>query len=184
MELIAEHSLAGAVRLTGSVFTNRITQLINQDQNPDGTLSFRNLGNVTAKGFESQVEATWRDDYQARLSYTFQQTRDELTAGTLSNSPRHLAKLNLIAPLKRGRLFAGLEAQYIAGRSTEEDERVPGFTVVNLTAFAPRVARHLDFSLSVFNVFNRRYVASESDPTIAPVIQDGRTARVKLTYRF
>ncbi|MGZ4838632.1 MAG: hypothetical protein ACXVZR_08790, partial [Terriglobales bacterium] len=94
------------------------------------------------------------------------------------------AKLNLIAPLKRGRLFANLEAQYTARRSTDELEPVPGYTVVNLTAFAPRLAHNFDFSFSVFNLFNRRYFSAESDPTIPPVIQDGRTARVKLTYRF
>jgi iron complex outermembrane receptor protein len=130
------------------------------------------------------VEAKSQNEFQARLSYTFQQTRNDLTGAALSNSPKHLAKLNVIAPLKRGRLFAGLEAQYTARRSTDDGEHVPGYMVVNLTAFAPRVARNLDFSFSLFNLFNRRYFSAEGDPTIPPVIQDGRTARVKLTYRF
>ncbi len=183
LELLAEHTFAGVVRVTGSAFSNRISDLINQHEEADGNFMFRNLGRVSARGLEAQVEAT-HNEYQARISYTFQQTRDQITGAALSNSPKHLAKLNFIAPVKPGRLFAGVEALYTARRTTTRGEPVGGFAVVNLTAFAPRLARNLDLSFSVFNLFDRRYADPCGDEQAGPVIQDGRTVRLKLTYRF
>jgi len=43
------------------------------------------------------------------VSYTYQVTEDKETGEILSNSPKHLAKLNIIAPLLKEKIFLGLE---------------------------------------------------------------------------
>ena len=44
-----------------------------------------------------------------RMSYTYQETQDQHTGARLTNSPRHIAKVNLLAPLFQDKLFAGTE---------------------------------------------------------------------------
>ena len=51
----------------------------------------------------------------------------------LTNSVRHMAKLNLIAPLIQKRLFAALDAQYTGRRITLKGNTVAGFAVFNVT---------------------------------------------------
>ena len=62
---------------------------------------------------------------------------------------------------------------------------VSGFAVVNLTLFSQNLLKGLDVSASVYNVLDKRY----SDPSSpfhqqASIEQDGRSFRLKLTYRF
>ena len=60
-----------------------------------------------------------------------------------------------------------------------------GFGVVNATLFSQKLARGLEISASVYNLLDRQY----SDPA-TPLHQqdtlqrDGRSFRVKISYRF
>ena len=79
-------------------------------------------------------------------------------------------------------LFAGLEVGYLSSRQTLAGSSVGGAAVANLTFFQQRIARGLDLSASVYNLFGTRY----SDPASEEfrqdsIAQDGRTARVWLT---
>jgi len=60
-----------------------------------------------------------------------------------------------------------------------------GYGIVNLTLFSRNIIKNLEFSASVYNLLNRQY----SDPasvfhTQDVLAQDGRSFRLKLTYRF
>ena len=108
-----------------------------------------------------------------------------LTAESLSNSPRHLAKVNLIAPLLRDKLFASFEGQEMASRLTVLQTRVGGAFVANATLYSQNLLGKLSVSASIYNLFDKRYAdpVGQEIPD-ASVIQDGRTFRVKLTYGF
>ena len=103
----------------------------------------------------------------------------------LSNSPMHLAKVNVIIPLLPEKVFSGIELQYTGKRKTLRDENAGGFVVTNITLFGQRLFKNLDFSASVYNLFDKKF-GDPGGPELRQDIinQDGRTFRVKLTYRF
>jgi iron complex outermembrane receptor protein len=102
----------------------------------------------------------------------------------MTHSPRHLAKLNLSVPLVSKTLFASVDAQYMSARHTQAHVEVGGIVVMNLTVFARRLGKTVDISGGLYNIFDTQYV----DPGVrehvqAGIPQDGRSARITLTYR-
>ena len=180
-ELIYEQGIGPHLRSTLSLFYNQIDNLIVFDS----TGKYANAGNALAKGLEAGVEGFWTGGIRTRVSYTIQEAEDQASGARLTDSPRHLGKLNLSVPLVRDRLFAGLEWQYTSGRMTAVGTEAAGFGVVNATLFSQKLARGLEISASVYNLLDRQY----SDPA-TPLHQqdtlqrDGRSFRVKVTYRF
>ncbi|MGH8773262.1 MAG: TonB-dependent receptor, partial [Burkholderiales bacterium] len=123
----------------------------------------------------------------ARASYTLQQTTDKNTGELLTNSPKRLGKLNLVAPLLGKTLQVGLEFQYVSARKTILGE-TGGYGVTNFTLLSEELAKGLELSASIYNVFDKEF----SDPTgddlanigLDSIRQDGRSYRLKLIYRF
>ena len=171
--------------LVGFYYT--IDDLINLEMgSPDGLLVFRNLGHTTSKGVEVELEGRWPSGLLSRVSYTYQQSRDEQTGQTLTDSPRHLAKFHLIVPLVREKLFGSVEVLYASSRKTRSGASADASVVTNLTLFSVHLpVKGLELSASVYNVFDTRYSTPVSDAHQQEAIeQDGRTFRVKLTYPF
>jgi outer membrane receptor for ferrienterochelin and colicins len=155
---------------------------------------YQNLGSIDAAGVDLALEAFWLGGVRGRASCTFQQTYDSSTGEVLTDSPQQLAKLNLSVPLLKDRLFAGVEFLYEGERTTTHltptGALVAGgnaapYGVVNLTLFSQNLLKGLDLSASVYNLLDWDY----SDPSSLGhrqdlIAQDGRSFRVKLTYRF
>jgi iron complex outermembrane receptor protein len=60
-----------------------------------------------------------------------------------------------------------------------------GFETVNFTLFSHDLIKSLEFSGSVYNLFDTRYGDPSSRFHLQDIIeQDGRSFRLKLTYRF
>ncbi|MDH3514356.1 MAG: TonB-dependent receptor, partial [Gammaproteobacteria bacterium] len=123
-------------------------------------------------------------------SYTLQQAEDGDTGVRLSASPRHLLKMNLTTPLFSGAWQAGLEVQHMSERTTPIDGTVGSNTVTNLTFASNRLAKNLELSASLYNLFDEKYADPPSvehcdalDRCLDGITQDGRSFRVKLTYR-
>ena len=181
-EVVVEQYARSNIRLAGSAYIYNIRDLISVD-----TVSglFENLDRVEARGIEMEVEKHFRRGWRLRYSSTLQQTRDQKTRDLLTNSPRHLAKLNADFPLRGEALTAGVEAQYTSTRLTLAGNNAPGFTVVNLTLLSRHLARGLDLSASVYNLFDTTYADPGSEHILQDTIeQDGRNYRVKLTWGF
>jgi len=189
-ELVYEQGIGKYLRSSLSGFYNKIDDLITfKDQR------YQNLKGAEAKGLELALDGFWPSGMRGRASYTFQQTRDRSTDEVLTDSPRHLAKLNLSVPLWKDKIFAGLELQSVSKRTSSHlGTDIPGtdagaYGVVNLTLFSQNLAKGFDLSASVYNLLDRKF----SDPASQvhgrlheqdTIEQDGRTFRVKLTYRF
>jgi len=121
----------------------------------------------------------------ARASYALQRTEDGGTGAELSNSPRHLFKGNLIVPRYRDKLFAGLELQYHSTVRTLSGRRADDFAIGNLTLFSAEIVKGLEVSASVYNLFDTKYGFPGAGGHLQDTIsQDGRSFRVKLTYKF
>jgi outer membrane receptor for ferrienterochelin and colicins len=172
--------------MSASGFYNRIDHLISQAIDPaNGLIHFVNLEGLRGKGLEFQFSAKRPSGWEARLSYTLQVSHSTLGAQSLSNSPRHLGKANLIVPLLQKKLFASFEGQEISRRRTVFETNLGGAFVANATLSSKDLLGKLRVSASLYNLFGKHY----ADPVGqeirgGSVAQDGRTFRVKLTYRF
>lgn len=103
----------------------------------------------------------------------------------LDNSPRHMAKLNLIVPLVHQQLFAGVEGQFLGRRLTLLQNSLSSYQVFNVTLLGHTVGKHLDVAASLYNLLDKKYFdpGRPEDPEDA-IQQDGRDFRIKLTGRF
>ncbi len=185
-ELVYEQCLKGPLRLSLAGYYYDINDLISQTIDPaDNMFVFNNIEEIHALGLETGLEATFENGWSGRLSYARQRAEQADTHARLSNSPGHLAKLNVIAPLVEDKLFAGLELMYSSSVNTLIGNKVDDYWTANLTLFSRRFAKGMELSASVYNLFDQRYgYPGAGEHAQAVLLQDGRSFRVKLTYRF
>ena len=99
-ELVVERYIGNRLRVGAIGFYYHVNDLITQQTDPeDDLLVYNNVDSMRAKGLELEAETKSAAGYHSRVSYTFQSSRDTQTWSRLTNSPRHLAQLNLMAPL-------------------------------------------------------------------------------------
>ncbi len=191
-ELIYEQEIGEHLRSSLSGFYNEMNDLLVFSSG-----SFTNF-NAKAKGVEVAFEGNWANGIRGRASYSFQETHDSAAGWDLPDSPEHLLRFNVIVPLYRDKVFAGLEMQYTSGRLslhnttdptgqpiTVQGEDAGGFGIINLTLFSQKIIKNLEFSASIYNLLDRNYFDPASQFHKQDILaQDGRTFRVKLTYRF
>lgn len=185
VEAVVEHKLNQQFDISGSVFRNKIRNLISLEIDPSNSQAqYVNSAGATATGLEAELGAHFADRLKTTVSYSFTDVESN-SPQDLDNSPHNLGKLNLSSPLVRKKLFASLDAQYTSARETLAGNTVRGFSVFNFTLLGHALGRHLDLSGSVYNVFNKKYFdpGRPEDPEDA-IQQDGRTFRIKVTGRF
>jgi len=190
-ELVLERRLDPRTRAVAAAFHYQISNLIDlttvegdPDDPTDDLLRFENLSKVKADGLELEAERRWEDGSQLKASYTWQVVRDD-KGQRLDNSPRHLAKLHYARPLLDNRLRLGLEGQYLSSRSTAKGGKVGAYPLFNLTLSAPKMAKGLELSASVYNLLDRSYADPGSDEHVQDrLMQDGRRYQLRLSYRF
>lgn len=185
-EIVWEQDLGKGFRATAVGYENRIGGLISQMLDPlDGLIIFDNLDRVRAVGAEIEVEGKWSNGLQGTASFTLQRTEDRLTGEILTNSPASLAKLSMIAPLSKGRLFLSLEEFYISKRKTLDGNFAAGSWLTNMRLFGQNLGKGLELSAGVYNLFGAVYGDPGGEEHIQDVIiQNGRSFRLKLTFLF
>jgi len=186
VEFLYQQLLGPNVWATANIYYHRIRDLITQETDPeDGLLVYRNMGRVTGRGLELEVEGRWGKGLHGRLSYTLQQTQSVETDKVLANSPTHLIKLNGSVPLYEDKLFLGLEQQFTSDRVTLAGKQARDYFLTNVTLSGKNFLKGLQASASVFNLTNRKY----DDPAGGEhrrdkIQQDGRSFWLKLLYKF
>jgi outer membrane receptor for ferrienterochelin and colicins len=184
-EFVYDQYLGKNLRFIFDAFHNDIRDLIALQVDPaDDLLIFRNADDVESNGIELGLEGKWVSGLRGRASYSFQNTEYD-DGHRLTNSPHHMAKLSLIAPLAPEKLFAGLELQYMSRRKTLSGRHTDDNLIANITIFSENIVKDLEFSASVYNLFDTKFHDPGSGEHIQDEIeQDGIGFRVKLTYRF
>lgn len=180
-----EQQLAGNSHIKAALFRQRVSNLISETLDPaDGLLIFKNVDGATASGLDLAIDRSWAGGLRGRASVSWQRAIDDATGAILKNSPQHLAKLHLSAPLFGHDWRAGLETLYVGRRNTLQSQ-AGGYWISNLTLFSDRLAPGLEISASAYNVFNRRY-ADPAGPEFVPdtIAQNPRSLRLKLRYGF
>jgi len=136
-------------------------------------------------GAEFEAEVKTRQGIDARGSYTFARTENAQTGLSLTNSPRHQAKLNISFPIAPRRVFAGFDLQDLSSRLTLQGAQAPEFVTSNVTLFGKRLYKGAALSLSVYNLLNEKYADPGAEEHLQDMIrQDGRSLRLKFTYSF
>lgn len=185
-EMVLERALTPNLSATLSGFHYVMDDLIGQRVDPDDDLLvFANLDEVKAQGVEFALNGRWERGLRARTSYAYVDAEHNATGQTLANSPAHLAKLNLIVPVLEETLFAGLEIQYNGSSRTLVGDPADDFVLTNLALTYTSPSKRLEIAAGLYNLFDVDYAypgyGEHAQDTIE---QDGRTFRIKLTYRF
>jgi iron complex outermembrane receptor protein len=103
----------------------------------------------------------------------------------LDNSPPLLAKLNFSSPLGSMGVRLGFELQYAGERQAIDGTDLDGYWLSNLHLRADDWVKGLEVSLGLYNLFDARYDHPGSDINWQNALeQDGRSVRLKLSYRF
>jgi iron complex outermembrane receptor protein len=186
-ELIVEQYLGKHLRGTVAGFYYEIDDLITLRTDPDDDLLFfTNADAIEAYGVEVEVEGKWPRGWTGRVSYAYARTEDGDTGKRLTASPEHLVKANLIAPLVRDTLFAGVELQYTSRRKTVAGTTTSAVVLTNLTLSSPDLLLPgLFVSASVYNLFDEEYSDPASEEHVQDALErDGRLFRIKVRYAF
>lgn len=185
-EIVYEQYISNHLLGTVSGFHYNINNIISQTIDlADSLLVFKNIDEVETNGLELELNGKWANGLEARASYTFQEAENNKTHQELTNSPRHLAKVNFIFPIIYEKLFSSVEEQYTSNRKTLKNNYSNDFFITNLTVFGQFLVKRFEFSASVYNLFGKKYADPGSEEHRQDVIsQDGRSYRLKLTYKF
>ena len=185
LELIFEKYLTQEIRAELNFFHTNIDDIISLTTTPDDLLQNRNVGNAESIGTEVQLEANYANGYQGRISYSLQETKSKTTNERFTNSPTHMVKLNLIAPIWSDSVFAGLETQYMSSRKTRLGNNVSDHVITNLTLFNQNWFKGVELTAGLYNLFNERFFDPGSAEHIQNGIrQNGRTFRIRASIDF
>ena len=185
LELVAEQKLSGGLKASGSAYVYRIDDIITQLRGADGVLVFQNAYSVRARGIELELDGAYASGLLFRASWAIQRADIEATGEELDNSPRHLIKLNASLPVYRDLVHAGVEARLTSALETISGKEAPRSIVVDATLRGNAPLRGLQWSASLYNLFDEAYASPGSVGNLQDTIrQDGRGFRLKLGYRF
>ena len=186
LETRVEQGLGRYFQLSSGVYRNRIDDLISLASIPGGNFQYQNAGGAVATGMDVEFTGRASTGLQGKVSFDYVDAHNE-GAGSLplDNSPRHMAKANLIVPLVHQQLFAGLDAQFLGRRLTLLQDSIGSYQVFNFTLLGHTFGKHVDVAASVYNLSDKKYFDPGRPEDPEDVIQqDGRSFRIKITGRF
>jgi iron complex outermembrane receptor protein len=192
-EGVLDQRLGQRLTITAAGFCNHIGSYIQQQTVDVGGIDQTTFSNskASAKGAELELIGKLPSGVEARLSYTYQDARNDVPGGVLPDSPKHLGKLNIAAPLFHRVLTPAVEAQYMSRSSTQWPSVGYSSTpvLVNVNAFS-RPWRGFSVSGGAYNLVGRSmsertfgYFEQTHDvPSSSLLADDRRTLRLKLTW--
>ncbi len=194
-ELSYEQEVGKHIRFSLTGYYNEVKNLI--------AFYSGNFNNIDAqtKGLEIAVEGAWNHGVRGRASYSLIKTHDNIDTLDIPDSPNHLLKFSLSAPIYQDKLFAGLELLFTSQRRTFQDtsdasgqpitlqgSEIGGYGIINFTLYSQHIAKNLEVSAGIYNLLDAKF----SDPAThvsqfhvenaIPGI--GRSFRIKASYRF
>jgi outer membrane receptor for ferrienterochelin and colicins len=182
-ELLVEHRVNHALKVTSALFHNEVRALIEYVLVDRGVVGqYQNSGKAKSTGIETEAEGEWRG-MQGRLAHVWQRGWNTATSDDLSNAPRHLTSVNVQLPLG-GPASGSVEVRSMTARLSASGATVPGHTVANVWASVrlPR-ARGVHLSAGVYNLLDARYADPTGDDFVQGSIpQAERNVRVQLEF--
>jgi iron complex outermembrane receptor protein len=156
-ELVAEQQFNSKIYGTLSLYTFEMRGLIEQAIDPlDGLLQFQNLEKVRGKGVEVGLNIRLQNGLKGYINYSFQNNKNVLDNEKISNSPSHVFKFGLSAPIGKY-FFASLETFYESNRITVYRTGTDPYLLTNLHISSRKLLNHLKFSFQARNLFGVEY---------------------------
>lgn len=193
LELVIDHRFSQSLLVRGSVYhwemqglvTLGTTMAVDPGTGDPVELSQYQSGeDVEATGVELSTDKTWDWGGRLRGSVSYQDVAYASGAG-LDNSPQLLGKLNVSGPLAATGLRFGYELQYSSKRQAIDGTDLDGYWLSNLNLSTDTWAKGLEVSLGLYNLFDARYEHPGADINWQNALeQDGRSARLKVSYQF
>ena len=190
-EAIAEWHVDRNFKLTGDLFYNHITQLLEQESTiPDyGDVGrFVNSGRYHAFGFELEAERRWDSGRLLKASYSYSRLTDDIGGGQAVASPYNLVKLHYAEPLFDGFARLGVENIFVDQRLTPQGGVADAYNQLNLNLSSDRIYKGLDLSFGIYNVLDSHYPmvggTGASDLTSNVVPMNGREFRLRLQLTY
>jgi iron complex outermembrane receptor protein len=194
IEGVVDHQLNAKFSLSAAGFYNHIGSYIQEQTIVVGGMDQTTFSNsrASAGGAELELLGKLPSGLESRLSYTYQDAHSDVAGGHLPNSPKHLAKLNLAAPLFNRVVTPSLEAQYMS-RSLSQWPEV-GSTLppvrVNINVYT-RSWHGFSLSAGAYNLVGRSMSATtfgyfeqtHDIPSSSLLGDDRRSFRFKLTWK-
>jgi iron complex outermembrane receptor protein len=185
LELVADHRVGADLALRGALYQWTMHDLVTLGIEPvSGIPQYQPGPRVEARGLELSADKTWSGGARARASVSLQDVA-YAGGGALLNSPKVLARLNVSAPLPWWGLRAGYELRHDSARLSLDGSRLPGYALSNVHLTTSALAKDLELSLNVGNLFDKRYAHPGADTNWQNALeQDGRSLRLAAQYRF
>jgi iron complex outermembrane receptor protein len=148
------------------------------------TGDFQNTAPIDARGIELSSDRTWDSGVRLRDSVSVQRA-DYAHGGDIVNSPKLLGKLNFSSPLPAAGMRLGYELHYEGSRLTLDGTTLGGYALSNIYLSMESLVTGLELALAIDNLGDKRY-AQPAAPTNwqNSLEQDGRSVRIKASYRF
>ena len=185
LELVADHRVDRNLALRASIYQWSMRDLVTLGiDTASGLTQYQSGSKVKARGLELSADKGW--DSGARLRGSLSMQNVSHADGTKPlNSPKLLGKLNLSAPLPWAGLRAAYELRYDSQRLSLDGTDLGGYALSNLQLSTTALAKGLEVSLGVYNLFDKRYAQPGADTNWQNALeQDGRSVRLKASYRF
>lgn len=187
-EFVWEQQLASRLQVTGSVFGNRVSDLITQRSGSSETIDGLYYGNadvVRARGLEVELQGELPGRAHIRLAQVVQAARLQTTGNIVSNAPRRVTTAVVDVPVPGTDAVVAFNGYYIGERRRVNGGLVDGAFVSSLSVTRRTSARGIGVGVTVYNLFDAAYGDPGSVEHRQDVLpQDGRTALARLSWRF
>jgi outer membrane cobalamin receptor len=179
LEFDLDHRVGRDLTLRASVYRWTLHDLILEN---DLTQQYQNTQPVDTRGVDLSTDKTWDSGARLRDSVSIQHANYR-SGGEVANSPEILGKLNFSSPLPIDGVRLGYELRYDSSRLTLGGTPLGGYALSNLFLSTESLARGLEISLGVGNLFDKHYAQPASANHWQDSLeQDGRSVRVDLHY--
>jgi outer membrane receptor for ferrienterochelin and colicins len=190
-ELASEWHVLPDLKLTANLFFNHISQLLEQENEPDygSNGPFINEGHYDIFGFELEAEKRFANGRLLKASYTYSDATDESDGGEWAYaSPKNLFKLHYAEPLFDHFATIGIENIFVDERRTPQHGIADAYYQLNINLTSDRLIPGLDISAGAYNLFDTHYEmyggTGPADITQNVIPMNGREFRLKLQWTF
>jgi iron complex outermembrane receptor protein len=179
VEFDVDHRVGRDLALRASVYQWTLHDLILEN---GITQQYQNGQPVDTRGIELSTDKTWDSGARLRDSVSLQHASYRI-GGEVANSPKVLGKLNFSSPLPVYGVRMGYELRYDSSRLTLNGTPLGGYALSNLFLSTESLAKGLELSAGVGNLFDKHYAQPASAVHWQNSLeQDGRSVRVDLHY--
>jgi outer membrane cobalamin receptor len=180
LEFDLDHRIGRDLALRAAVYQWTLHDLILENN----TLQvYQNDQPVDTRGIELSTDKTWDSGTRLRDSVSIQHANYSSSGAEVVNSPKVLGKLNFSSPLPVDGVRLGYELRYDSSRMTLNGTTLGGYALSNLFLSTESLAKGLEISLGVGNLFNKRYAQPASaNHWQNSLEQDGRSVRADVHY--